>query len=278
MRGTRVGRRVLPPVRVAVAVLAAMAATLAGCGGAAPSGADSGGTATVRVAAASNLQVALTEVREALAGADPPVELIVTYGSSGTFYQQISNGAPCDLYLSADLAYPQLLVEAGLADDADLFRYAVGRLVVWAPHGSPADPTRGLAGLADPAITRVAIASPEHAPYGQAAAAAMTSTGVYDQVRDKLVLGENVSQAAEFAASGHAQVAVIPLSLVLGTPLAEQGTYGEVPAEAFPPLEQGGVVLPAATDRAAAQRVRDFLTDGEGAAVLARYGFTLPDG
>jgi molybdate transport system substrate-binding protein len=263
------------PAAIAAALAAALAVALAGCGG--PASRGDAGPATVRIAAASDLQFALADVQAALAEAAPPVDLLVTYGSSGTFFQQISNGAPFDVYLSADLSYPQRLVEAGLAAPEDLFRYAVGRLVVWAPHGSPADVSRGLAGLIDPAITRIAIANPEHAPYGQAAVAAMTSAGVYEQVRDNVVLGENVSQAAEFAASGHAQAAVIALSLVLETPLADRGSYDEVPLDTFPRLDQGGVVLASAADPAAANRVRYFLTGPEGVAILARYGFFLPD-
>jgi molybdate transport system substrate-binding protein len=260
--------------RLRAAAVATVVA-LAGCGGQAT---GETGPPTVRVAAASNLQAALTEVEAALAVANPPVDLAVTFGSSGAFFQQISNGAPYDVYLSADLSYPRRLVDAGLAAPEDLFGYAVGQLVVWTPQGSPADVTSGLAGLAEPAVTRVAIANPEHAPYGQAAVAAMTSTGVYDQVRDKLVLGENVSQAAEFAASGHAQAAVIPLSLVLGTPLAERGTHTDVPLNAYPRLDQGGVVLAGAADPIAAQQVRDFLTGPEGVAILERYGFSRPGG
>lgn len=248
---------------------------LGGCGSP-----DSGGDGppTVRVAAASDLQFALEEISAALADAEPPVRLAVTYGSSGTFFQQISNGAPFDVYLSADVSYPEQLVTAGLADPADLFEYAVGRLVVWAPDGSPLDPSGGLPALAAPEVTSVAIANPEHAPYGQAAAAALTDAGVHEAVADKLVLGENVAQAAEFAASGNAQAAVVALSLVRGTPLSDEGSYTEVPLDTFPRLDQGGLVLGAADDRDAAVRLREFLTGDEGVAILERYGFSLPSG
>ncbi len=142
----------------------------------------------------------------------PEIAVATTYGSSGTFYQQIQNGAPFDLYLSADLSYPRQLVEAGLADEADLFEYAVGRLVVWAPLDSPVDPTPGIPALLDPAARKVSIANPEHAPYGRAAVAALQTAGVYDAVAGRLVLGENVAQAAEFVQSGNAQVGIIALS------------------------------------------------------------------
>lgn len=275
-RTRRLRRSTQPGTRSAMVriVVAGVLLTVTGCAGGPP---GAGEAATVRVAAASDLQFAMDDIAAAMATADPPVRVLATYGSSGTFYQQIRNGAPFGVYLSADMSYPQELVDAGVADEDDLFRYAVGRLVVWAPDGSPADPSAGLAGLTDPAVTRVAIANPEHAPYGRAAVAAMTSAGVYGSVRDKLVLGENVAQAAEFAASGNAQVAVVALSLVTGTPLADQGDAAEVPRESFPPLHQGGLVLPTATDRQAALAVREFLSGPEGAAILTSYGFAPPE-
>jgi molybdate transport system substrate-binding protein len=263
-------------VALAVSLLAALA--VGGCLGGTPTPGPDGetGGAVVRVAAASDLKFALDEVRAVLAEADRPMDLRVAYGSSGTFFQQISNGAPFDVFLSADVSYPTRLVEAGLAATGDVFPYAVGRLVVWAPSGSPVDVSAGLAGLADPRVRTVAIANPQHAPYGKAAVAAMTSAGVYEAVKDKLVLGENVAQAAEFAVSGNAEVGVFALSLALAAELSSRGTYVEVPLDTFPRLDQGGVVLGSAADRDAASRLRDFLTGPDGIAILKRYGFSLP--
>ena len=233
---------------------------------------------TVRVAAASDLTFALDEIAEAVTKAHPDVRLAVTYGSSGTFYQQIVNGAPFDLYLSADLSFPQDLVEAGRADSADLFEYAVGRLVVWAADSSPVDAGLGLAALTTPEARKIAIANPEHAPYGVAAVAAMRSAGVYDAVRDRLVLGENIAQAAEFTLSGNAEVGVIALSLALSPQLRDQGGWTEVPLDSFPTLRQGGVVLGSAADPEAARLVRDVILGPEGRAILKRYGFFEPGG
>jgi molybdate transport system substrate-binding protein len=255
--------------RLAALLVAVVLLTAGGCGGDPGAGTDQ--TPMVRVAAAANLQFALAEVAEAMAAADPPVRLAVTYGSSGALYEQIVNGAPFDVFLSADLTYPRALVDAGLT--TDVFAYAAGRLVLWAPDGSVADVPAGLAGLTDPAVRRIAIANPEHAPYGEAAVAAMTAAGVYEPVRDRLVLGENVAQAAEFAASGNAQVAIVALSLVQGGPLQGRGDHAEVPPELFPRLEQGGVVLSTASDRQAALALRDFLTGPEGSDILSSYGF-----
>jgi molybdate transport system substrate-binding protein len=234
--------------------------------------------ATVRVAAASDLRFAMAEIEELLAQSDAAMRVDVTYGSSGTFYQQLLNGAPFDLYLSADLSYPQDLVDTGLADDHDLFEYGVGRLVVWAPASSPVDPTVGLSALTSEEVRHVAIANPEHAPYGTAAVAAMKSAGVFEAVAGKLVLGENVSQAAEFVQSGAAEIGLIALSLALSPQMTDAGSWVEVPLDTYPLLRQGGVVLDSAQDPAAARTVRDVIVSEEGRAVLARYGFTPPEG
>ncbi len=258
------------------------ALALAGCAssGAIGVGADRSAAtpsrATVRVAAAADLKFALEEVKADLAASATPIDLEVTYGSSGTFFQQLSNGAPFDLYLSADLSYPRKLAEAGRASQADLFSYAVGRLVVWAPKGSPVDPTKGLTALTDPQARKVAIANPEHAPYGVAAVAAMKAAGVYEAAKSKLVLGENVAQAAEFALSGNAQIGVFALSLAVSPQFKDRGRYLEVPLDSYPRIEQGGVVMASAKDPAAARTVKDFLLSDAGLAILKSYGFFLP--
>ncbi len=259
-------------LRVLAAIVLIMAA-VAGCGNS-----DSGGDAKtqVRIAAASDLKFALEEIVTAFEAEHHNIDVTVSYGSSGTYFQQISNGAPFDLYLSADLSYPKKLVEAGKADQADVFGYAVGRLAVWVAKDSPVDPTKGLAALADREALKVAIANPEHAPYGKAAVAAMRTAGVYEAVAPKLVLGENVAQAAEFAQSGNAQAGVIALSLALSPQLKDKGRYNEVPLESFPRIDQGGVVLGAAVDPGAARSVRDHMLGTQGRAVLARYGFYEP--
>jgi molybdate transport system substrate-binding protein len=255
-------------------LLVVVVAVPAACGSDDAAGAG-GQPSLVRVAAAADLAFAFDDLAELVAEEHPDIELAVTYGSSGTFLQQIRNGAPFDLYLSADLEYPRRLVDDGLAADSDLFQYAVGRLVLWTPEGSAVDPAGGLSVLADPRVQRVSIANPEHAPYGQAAVAAMRSQGVYDAAAPKLVLGENVAQAAEFVQSGNADAGVVAMSLVLGAPLREVGRWAEVPLEDFPRLEQGGVVLASARDVEAARAVRDTVLSPAGRAVLDRYGFLL---
>lgn len=245
-------------------VLACLAATSAGCGAPAAN--------QVAVAAASDLRYALEPIIAAVEADNPDYDIAVTYGSSGQFVQQIDNGAPFDLYLSADIAYPRELIAQGHGSTDDLFAYALGRLVLWVPTGSPLDPTQGLDVLL--AADRVAIANPQHAPYGQAAVAALTSAGIYDEIQPHLVLGENVAQAMEFVTSGNADVGIVALSLALSEPLQGRGTWWEVPQSAFPRLEQGGLVL---TDSPGAQALREALVGAEGRQTLARFGFGLPE-
>jgi molybdate transport system substrate-binding protein len=256
--------------------LVLMAWSAAGCAGTEPAEADETDSRTVRVAAAADLKFALEEVVTLLSHDHPGLRVDIVYGSSGTFLQQIQSGAPFDLYLSADLAYPQAIVDAGLADPSDLFPYAVGRLVLWVPDGSPVDPTRGLSALTGPAVTRLAIANPEHAPYGKAAVAALERAGVFEEVEPRLVLGENIAQAAEFVQSGNASAGIVAKSLVLSDPLREVGTWWELPLGDYPRLEQGGVVLSGSQDADAARLVRDALLSEEGTAIMASYGFSLP--
>ena len=250
-------------------LLLALLAT-AGCEGAGAAG-DEG--VVVRVAAASSLKPAMDDVADLVSEEHPDITVDVVYGSSGTFVQQIANGAPFDLYLAADLEHPRRLVDDGLADADELFSYAVGRLVVWTREGSQVDPAAGLAVLADERLRKVAIANPQVAPYGAAAVAALDHAGVRARVEPKLVLGESVAQAAEFVQSGNADAGIVAMSVVLVPALRDVGRWSEVPAEAFPPLVQGGVVLPGADDVDATRTVRDTLTGAAGGAVLDRYGF-----
>jgi len=259
------------------ALVAVLALLATGCAGPASSAPEPTAGSVVRVAAASDLRFALEEVADLVASEHPDVEIAVTYGSSGQFAQQIGNGAPFDLFLSADLAYPEQLVEEGLAEAGDVFSYGVGRLVLWAGEESPVDPSDGLAALAEPAVRTAAIANPEHAPYGRAAVEALREAGVWEAVEPKLVLGENVAQAADFVRSGNADVGVVALSLALAPASGADGRWVEVPIELFSPLEQGGVVLAGARDPAAARAVRDVLLAEEGRAVLASYGFSPAD-
>jgi len=267
---------------IALAASVAVVAVATGCAGAAPAMNPASpnvpdGSAVVTIAAAADLKFALDEIVSLAEKDDPSLRIQVTYGSSGTFLQQIENGAPFDVFLSADLSYPQLLVDAGLASDEDLFPYAVGRLVLWVPEGSELNPADGMSVLAEPTVRRVAIANPEHAPYGKAAVAALQTTGLYDQVSSKFVLGENVAQAAEFVQSGNADAGIVAKSLVLSDPLKEVGRWAELPLDSYPQLDQGGVILGDAAHPDGARAFRDVMLSDAGTAVLSRYGFELPE-
>lgn len=262
----------MPRVLLCAWLWAGLAA--AGCGRAAESPAHRG---RVRVAAAADMNVALGEIITRF-GASHDVDVVVSYGSSGTFYAQILNHAPFDLFLSADVAYPNQLAARGLTLPQSEFTYAIGRLVLWAPVSSPLDVERGgLQALTGASIGHVAIANPEHAPYGRAAVAAMRAAGVYDRVRPKLVLGENVAQAMQFVQSGAAAAGIVALSLALAPNVKGRGRLFEIPAATYPRLEQGGAILKGAADVNAARALRGFLLSADGQAILARNGFFQPD-
>jgi molybdate transport system substrate-binding protein len=232
------------------------------------------GTA-VRIAAAADLQFALEDLIADFAQVNPEARVNATYGSSGTFYAQLQNEAPFDLYLSADLSYPEQLQEQGLTIPDSLFSYAVGRIVVWVRKDSPVDvESLEMDALLDPSVQKIAIADPEHAPYGRAAVAAMRSYGVYERVKGQLVLGESIAQTAQFVESGAADIGIIALSLAV-VPEAE-GRYWEISPDQYPTIEQGGVIMRWARDPEGARSFVDFMLSSEGTEILARYGFTPP--
>jgi len=231
--------------------------------------------AIVRVAAAADLKFALDEVAARLSRRQPSIRVETTYGSSGSMHAQLRQRAPYDVYLSADVEYPRDLVSRGIGSKADLFIYAVGRVVVWVPNRSILAIERdGLGALVGAA--RIAIANPRHAPYGKAAEAALRSAGIWNRVSRKLALGENVAQAAQFVQSGAADAGIVAKSLAFSPAMRAAGRFWEVPENASPPLTQGGVILPWAVSREGAVGLRDYLLSDEGRQLLAAYGFGLP--
>jgi len=201
----------------------------------------------------------------------------LSFGSSGNLSNQIRNGAPFDVFFSADEEYPKQLVADGLALRDSLHRYAVGRLVLWVPSKSTLDLRRlGMTALLDPSIKKCAIANPQHAPYGRAAEAALKHFGIYDQVAAKLVLGENVAQAAQFVESGNAQAGLIALSHALAPAMKNKGRYWTVPLDSYPTLNQAAVVLAGSKSQAAARTFLEFVRAPEATSLLEEYGFSLP--
>jgi molybdate transport system substrate-binding protein len=233
--------------------------------------------AEVRVAAAADLQFAMADLGQQYKNQSGNI-VNVTYGSSGNFFSQILNGAPFDLFFSADVDYPRQLVIATLANPATFYKYALGRIVIWVPPGSKIDiAQQKWNALLDPSVQKIAIANPEHAPYGRAAVAAMHKAGVYEKVKAKLVLGENISQAAQFVQSGNAQIGIVALSLAL-SPAMKSGERWEIPADAHPPIEQGAILLSDAKNKDAARAFLEFVKSESAVATLAKYGFALPGG
>ena len=221
--------------------------------------------APLRIAAAADLATCMPALRAGFDG-----ETSVTIGASGNFYAQIRNGAPFDILMSADTGYPQALAAAGLADGASMVIYALGQLVLWST-----DPrlktTDGLALLTDPAVRRIAIASPEIAPYGRAAKAALQKAGLWERLQGRLVFGENIAQTMQFVESGNAQ-----LGLVSRAHVKERPNGWVLPADSYPALEQGAIVTTRGKDHPAAARYLQFLRSERGRALLSGCGFLLP--
>jgi molybdate transport system substrate-binding protein len=233
-------------------------------------------TRTLRVAAAADLKVAFADIVAAFERQNPDVKVEVTYGSSGNLYSQLSSRAPFDVFFSADVDYPRRLVEQGLAAPNGEFSYAVGGLVLWVRKASPIAVEKGIEALLDPSARKIAVANPRHAPYGLAAEAAMKKLGVYDNVKDKLVYGENIIETAQFVESGATDIGLISHSLAAAAPLRDEGRSWAVPADSYPSLEQGGVILSWAQDRQAAEALRSFVLGDAGKEILHRYGFRFP--
>ncbi len=229
----------------------------------------------ISIAAASDLSYCLEEQNAAFQKSHPDAVLKVANGSSGNFFAQIKNGAPFDLFLSADMSYPKELVAAGLADEASLTQYAIGRIVLWSID-EKIDVSRGLSVLRDAQLVKkIAIANPEHAPYGRAAKAALEHEKLWTETEGRLVLGENISQAVQFVQTGNASVGIVALSLVLSPKLEKVGHYFEIPAEDYPPLEQGVVLTKSGLTKPLAQEYLEFLRSAEARKIFDRYGFRL---
>lgn len=228
----------------------------------------------ITVAAAADLKYAMDALVAGFQRQFPADEVAVVYGSSGKFATQIQQGAPFDLYFSADAAFPARLVEQGDAV-SPVRLYARGRLVLW----STTLPAQALTlqVLRDPRVKRVAMANPAHAPYGQRAQQALTQAGLWDQVRPKLIYGENIAQAAQFVQTGNAEVGLIALSLVSGPDRQVAGTYRLVDEHLHQRLDQGFVITRTGAGKPLARRFADHVIARPSRAIMASYGFVSPD-
>jgi molybdate transport system substrate-binding protein len=228
----------------------------------------------ISVAAAADLQFAMQEVA-ARFQKETGKTVKLTYGSSGNFFQQLQNGAPFDVFFSANLDYAKQLEAGGLTVPGSYYEYAQGKIVLWVPNESKVDVSGGLQALLNPAIQKIAIANPQHAPYGQAAVAAMEKEKIYDKVKDKLVLGENISQTASFVMSGSADAGIVALALALSPNMKDKGRYKEIAADDYPAIRQACVILKSSKNQEMARQFVEFIKTAAIGDVLKSYGFEV---
>ncbi|HKW61728.1 MAG TPA: molybdate ABC transporter substrate-binding protein [Candidatus Acidoferrum sp.] len=230
---------------------------------------------TVSVAAAADLKFAMEELSkefESKTGA----KVDVTTGSSGNFFAQIQNGAPFDLFFSADMDYPRRLESSGFAEPGTLCEYASGQIVIWTPADSQVNVVQEKwNALLDARVQKIAIANPALAPYGRAAVSALQKAGIYAHVKAKLVYGENISQAAQFVQSGNAQAGIVARSLAL-SPGMKGGKMWVIPTDRHPPIEQGAIVIKGAKNKASAFEFLNFIKSAPGRSILEKHGFAVP--
>ena len=228
----------------------------------------------VLVAAAADLRFAMDTLVALFSRDNPGVTIKVTYGSSGNFFEQIKNGAPFDLFFSADVDYPRQLKEQNKTLSV-VHVYGTGQLVLWSNTLDPAKQQMNT--LLDPAVSKIAIANPAHAPYGRRAEEALQYYKLYDKIKDKLVIGENIAQTAQYAQTGAAQVGLIALSLALSPTMTQAGgKYWLIPAAAHQPLLQGFILLAHAQGNAGAEKFAAFCDTETARATLRRFGFGEP--
>jgi molybdate transport system substrate-binding protein len=229
--------------------------------------------ASITVAAAADLKFAMDDIVTAWHQGHPDDKINLVYGSSGKFSTQIQQGAPFDLYFSADISYPQALAKAGLTASTPK-AYAIGRIVLWS--GSVDVSKMTLHDLAEPRFDRIAVANPEHAPYGKRAVEALHASGMWDQLKGRLVYGENIAQTAQFVQTGNARVGIIALSLALNPAFASKGGYAVIPDNLYKPLVQGYVITKHGAHNPLAHAFAHFIDSAAAKKILAHYGFAPP--
>lgn len=227
----------------------------------------------ITVAAAADLKFAMDEIVTTFKQTHSTDQVDVIYGSSGKFHTQIQQGAPYDLFFSADIGFPRELAKAGLAA-SEVKPYAFGRIVLWSASMDASQ--MKMSNLTDPKIARIAIANPKHAPYGKRAEEALRASGLWDKVEPKLVYGENIAHTAQYVQTGNAQVGIIALALAVNPELASKGGYWLIPDNLHEPLEQGFIITKRAEGNALARQFADYVGSKAARAVMTKYGFVLP--
>ena len=235
------------------------------------------GPTKVSVAAAANLVYVLDALNAELKRGAPDIAVSSTTGASGSLFAQIKNGAPFDVFLSADVDYPRQVVAAGLGDAGSLRTFATGRLVLWTTR-SHIDLADIGAALRAPGMKKIAIAQPKSAPYGRAAQAVLEQLGGWEQMQRKLVFGESISQTAQFVETGHADVGFVAMSLVLSPRLVNKGQWREVPAElhAGVSLDHAAVLTSRGAVNPAAKKYLEFLGSDAARKILREFGYGVP--
>ncbi|WP_338072041.1 molybdate ABC transporter substrate-binding protein [Billgrantia bachuensis] len=229
--------------------------------------------APMRIAAASDLRFALEEILETFAADHPEHPVEIVYGSSGRFRSQIENGAPFDLYFSADIAYPRALEEAGHAA-SEVIPYAEGRIVLWSDGLDASELT--LDSLRDERFRRIAIANPRHAPYGARAREALIASGLWETLEPRLVFGENIAHTMQLVQSGAAEVGIIALALARNPAMLDRGSYYLIDEALHAPLEQGFIITRHGGDHPTAKLFAEAMQSPEARDIMRAYGFVLP--
>jgi molybdate transport system substrate-binding protein len=228
------------------------------------------------IAAAADLNPALKDIAQQFEK-KTGIHIKLSFGASGALTQQIQNGAPFDVFFSADMDFPRQLVQQGHADSSSLYKYALGKIVLWVPVDSPLDVERQkMNALLDSSVQKIAMANPQHAPYGRAAVEALRHADLYDRLASHFVMGENVSQAAQFVESGNAQAGFVALAHALSPAVKDKGKFWIIPADYYSPLEQGVVLVSKSPHKTEAQSFMEFFKTKEVSDTLQKYGFTLP--
>jgi molybdate transport system substrate-binding protein len=229
----------------------------------------------ILIAAASNLRFAMHEICRDFQEANSSIQTKVSYGSSGNFFAQIKQGAPFDIFFSADETYPELLEKDGLTAKGTQKVYAVGKIVLWVSNESKVDFDKGMQVVTFPAVKKLAIANPRHAPYGRAAEESLRYYGLWERVKGKLIYGENISQTAQFVHTGAADAGIIALSLAISPKMLHEGRYWIIPDESHSDIEQIYVVLKKGKGKKNIRKFLDFIHGEKGGKILSRYGFVI---
>lgn len=228
----------------------------------------------ILIAAASNLKFAMDDIIKIFEKKKSGINVKSIYGSSGNFFNQILNGAPFDIYFSADSRYPKELKKKQLG--GEVTTYAFGRIVLMAPENSDIRiQTLGIKSLFHPSVKKIAIANPTHAPYGRAAVSFMRGHNIYEKLKGKLVMGENISQAAQFVESGALEVGIIALSIAIKARELGHVAYWEIPIDTYSPIEQEFIILRRTKKLKLVRDFTDFIKSGEGKSILVKYGFDV---